>query len=223
MIRTEHEGDVTIIHMESGENRFHPVLLDELNAALDAVEGADGPGAVVLVGQGKFFSNGLDLDYMGSSGQEEAEKVLGRVHALFARVLGFPTATVAALNGHVFAAGAMLAMACDQRVMRDDRGYFCLPEVDISIPFTPGMQALLTSRLPQPARHEAMVTGKRYTAADALQAGIVDATAAEADVLPAAVARAAALAGKPRFAMGTIKANLYAEAIAALAAEPNAS
>jgi enoyl-CoA hydratase/carnithine racemase len=218
MIRTETHGDVTIIHMESGENRFHPALLDELNAALDAVEGSDGPAAVVLVGQGKFFSNGLDLDYMGSAGQEEAERVLGRVHALFARVLAFPTATVAALNGHVFAAGAMLAMACDERVMRTDRGYFCLPEVDISIPFTAGMQALLVSRLPQPVRHEAMVTGRRYTAADALAAGIVDATAAETEVLGMAVERAAALAGKPRFAMGTIKSNLYADVIATLTA-----
>jgi Delta3-Delta2-enoyl-CoA isomerase len=218
MIRTETDGDVTIIHMESGENRFHPALLDELNAALDAVESSDGPGAVVLVGQGKFFSNGLDLDYMGSAGEDEAQRVLGRVHALFARVLAFPTATVAALNGHVFAAGAMLAMACDQRVMRDDRGYFCLPEVDISIPFTPGMQALLTSRLPQPVRHEAMATGRRYTAADALAAGIVDATASEADVLGDAVQRAQALAGKPRWAMGTIKSNLYADAIAKLTA-----
>ena len=198
MIRTERDGDVTIVHLESGENRFHPALLDGLNEALDTVEQANGPGAVVLVGQGKFFSNGLDLDYMASAGQEEAERVLGRVHALFARVLGFPTATVAAINGHVFAAGAMLAMACDERIMRDDRGYFCLPEVDLGIPFTPGMQALLTSRMTPAVAHEAMLTGRRYTAADALDAGLVDATATEADVLGSAIVRAQTLAGKQR-------------------------
>jgi enoyl-CoA hydratase/carnithine racemase len=188
MISTERDGDVTILRMEADENRFHPTLLDGLNAALDAVESEDGPGAVVLTGQGRFFSNGLDLDYMAASGQEEAERVLGRVHALFARLLGFPVATVAAINGHVFAAGAMLALACDQRVMRDDRGYFCLPEIDLGIPFTAGMQELITSRLTPAAAREAMLTGRRYGAADALAAGIVDATAAARRRWPASSA-----------------------------------
>ncbi len=67
---------------------------------------------------------------------------VGRVHELLARVLGMGVPSVAALQGHTFAAGAMLALAHDQRVMREDRGFLCLPEVDIRIPFTPGMAAL---------------------------------------------------------------------------------
>ena len=43
--------------------------------------------------------------------------------------------------------------------MREDRGYYCLPEVDIRIPFTPGMDALLKARLTPPTAHEAMTTG----------------------------------------------------------------
>src|SRR5262249_23109761 len=156
-------------------------------AALDKVENKSGPGAVVITGQGKFFSNGLDLDYMATAGEEEAAKVLGRVHALFARVLGFPTATVAALNGHAFAAGAMLGLACDRRVLRAARGWFCFPEVDIGIPFTPGMQALMTSRMTPAVAHESMLTGRRYPADDALAAGLVDETAPADDVLATAI------------------------------------
>ena len=70
-----------------------------------------------------------------------------RVHALLARVLESGVPTVGALQGHVFAAGAMLALAHDERVMRGDRGFFCLPEVDIRIPFTPGMSAPIAARL----------------------------------------------------------------------------
>ena len=82
--------------------------------------------------------------------------------ALLARVLTLPLVTVAACQGHVFAAGAMLALAQDARVLRVDRGWFCLPEVDIAIPFTPGMAALIQSRLSPQIAHTAMTTGRRY-------------------------------------------------------------
>ncbi|HTA32823.1 MAG TPA: enoyl-CoA hydratase/isomerase family protein [Solirubrobacteraceae bacterium] len=108
------------------------------------------------------FSNGLDLDWMGAAPPGGAAEVLHGLHALLARLLVFPTATVAAINGHAFAAGAMLALACDARVMREDRGYFCVPEVDLGLPFTPGMTALLKARLSPVTAHEAMVTGRRY-------------------------------------------------------------
>ncbi len=81
-------------------------------------------------------------------------------------MLTFPRPTVAALNGHAFAGGGMLALAHDFSVMRADRGYFCLPEADIGIPFTAPMTALIASRIPQPALHEACTTGRRYQGAN---------------------------------------------------------
>jgi enoyl-CoA hydratase/carnithine racemase len=216
--RVETAGEVTILRLTAGENRFNPASLDAIEAALGELEASDGPGALVLTGEGKFFSNGLDLEWMGAAPPGGAEDVLRRVHALFARVLAFPTVTVAAINGHAFAAGAMLALACDARVMREDRGYFCLPEVDIGIPFTPGMTALMRARLSPASAHEAMLSGRRYGAADALAAGIVDAVAPAERVLEDAVQRAAALAAKPRATVAAIKRGLYADALAALEA-----
>src|SRR5262245_16662908 len=198
--------------MQDEENRFHPQMLAELNGDLDEVEGRDGPAAFVITGDGKFFSNGLDLDHM-SSVPDEAAGIVSDVQMLLARVLGFPTATVAALNGHVFAAGAMLALACDQRVMRADRGYFCLPEVDLGIPFTPGMNALITSNLSTATAREAMLTGRRYGGGEALEAGIVDAAVPEDEVVSAATVRAAEAADKPRHAVAAIKARLYEDAL----------
>lgn len=218
MLEVTKAGDVTVVQMRHGENRFHPDMLDALNGALDAVEGSEGAAAVVLTGEGKFFSNGLDLDYMGGAGEEEALRTLDRVHDLLARVLAFPAPVVAALNGHAFAAGAMLATACDVRVMREDRGYYCLPEADIGLAFTPGMSALLQTKLDRAVAHEAMVTARRYGAADALVARIVDEVAAEGDVVRVATERAAALAGKPRHALPAIKRGLHGEAVAALEA-----
>jgi enoyl-CoA hydratase/carnithine racemase len=217
--RVERAGDVTILRLTAGENRFNPAALGAIEAALDELERSEGAGALVITGDGRFFSNGLDLDWMGSAPPGGAEEVLRRVHALLARLLVFPTATVAAINGHAFAAGAMLALACDVRVMREDRGYICLPEVDIGFAFTPGMTALLKARLSVTAAHEAMVTGRRYGAPEALAAGIVELSAPADAVLDAAIERAAALAGKPRVSVAAIKRGLYADAVYALASE----
>lgn len=219
-IEREQRGPVRVVRMTNGENRFHPRLLDALEAVLGQVETDEGPGALVLTGSGKFFSNGLDLDYMAAN-PDEAERTLARVHALFARVLGLEVPPIAAINGHAFAAGAMLAVCFDQAVMRLDRGWFCFPEADLGLPFTPGMNALIGARLSPPVAHEAMVLARRYTGPEALAAGIVADVVPEDDLLDQAVARAAALAGKPRQAVAAIKRTLYAGALGLLAGDVN--
>ena len=212
----EHVGEVSILRLSAAEGRFNPTTLGAIEVALDALEGSDPPGALVITGEGKIFSNGLDLEWMGAAPPGGAAAVLNGTHALLARLLVFPTATVAAINGHAFAAGAMLALACDARVMREDRGYFCLPEVDLGLPFTAGMTALLKARLSPASAHEAMLSGRRYGAPEALAAGIIEAAAPSEQVLESAVARAAALADKPRATVAAIKRGVYADAVAAL-------
>ncbi len=140
------------------------------------------------------------------------------MHELLARVLEIGVPTVAALQGHTFAGGAMFALAHDQRVMRADRGYFCLPEVNINIPFTVGMSALIAARLPQPALHEAMSTGRRYGGVNAAAAGIVDEAVPEDQVRARAIERAAAQAAKGSDVLRTIKQRLYSDALSALRA-----
>ncbi|MFV9632667.1 MULTISPECIES: enoyl-CoA hydratase-related protein [Mycobacterium] len=215
MAELERHGAVYVLTLGEDENRFHPDRLTAMNSALDEVEAADGPRAVVTTGSGKFYSNGLDLDFMAAN-PDAAEANLADVHALLVRVLAFPAPIIAAVQGHAFAAGAMLALAHDQIVMRADRGFFCLPEVDLGIPFTAGMNALIRSRLPIATAHDAMTTARRYGGEDARAAGIAAATAGEGEVLDTAVTRAGALAAKAGTVFGAIKARLYAEVIAEL-------
>ncbi|MGH3241316.1 MAG: enoyl-CoA hydratase-related protein [Spirillospora sp.] len=219
MIDLQREADVYVLRFDAGENRFGPGFLGAAEDALDTVEKNEGPGALVTIGTGKFYSNGLDLDWLGAN-PDGLEDYLRRVHALYARILSLPMPTVAALNGHAFAGGAMLALAHDFAVMRDDRGYFCLPEVDLGMSFTPGMDALIRARLPKATAHEAMLTGRRYPAQDAVAAGIVRSTAAEDEVLPAAVALAASLAGKDGRVVAKIRTDMYRPVLDALNGPP---
>ncbi len=209
------EGDVFLLDIGDGENRFNDRFIEAVEGHLDEVQAAAAPRALVTTATGKFWSNGLDLEWMAAN-QELIAGFVPKVQGMLARFLGLDVPTVAALQGHTFAAGAMLALAHDQRVMRADRGFFCLPEVDIGIPFSPGMNDLIAARLSPRVAHEAMTTGRRYGGGDATAAEIVEEAVEEARVVPAAVERAAALAGKGAATLGVIKQRLYAPVIAAL-------
>jgi enoyl-CoA hydratase/carnithine racemase len=207
------DDDVYVLDLGDGENRFHPDWLAAVNGALDEVEQA--PAPLVTTASSKIYSNGLDLEWLGQHG-DQLQTYVAQVQGLLARMLAFPTPTVAAIPGHAFAAGAMFALAHDFRVMRADRGYFCLPEVDINIPFTPGMAALIQGKLTPAAAHEAMTTGRRYGGTDAQTAGIVDETVPEAEVLSKALARARSLTGKNPQTLAAIKTQMYTGPLAAL-------
>jgi enoyl-CoA hydratase/carnithine racemase len=209
------EGDVFLLDLGDGENRFNEAFVDAVEGHLNEVRAADAPRALVTKATGKIWSNGLDLEWMASR-PEQIQSFAHRVHLLLARVLELDVPSVAALQGHTFAAGAMLALAHDQRVMRADRGYFCLPEADINIPFTPGMSALIAARLPPQVAHEAMTTARRYGGEEAAAAHIVEDAVGVDEVLDRAIARAAALASKDPVTLGVIKRRLYASTLAAL-------
>ncbi|MFI8088465.1 enoyl-CoA hydratase-related protein [Streptomyces sp. NPDC086080] len=209
-----HEN-VFVLDLGDGENRFHPDWITAVGAALDEVEKAEGPRALVTAATGKFYSNGLDLEWLLANADAYHDYVVS-VHELFARLLSLPLVTVAALQGHTFAAGAMFSLAQDFRVMRADRGYWCLPEADINIPFTPGMASLIQSRLAPQTAHEAMTTARRYGGTDAADAGIVDRAVPEEAVRSTAIEIARAQVGKAGDTLGTIKARMYAPTLTTL-------
>lgn len=211
---TQHDT-IFVLDLGDDENRFSPDWLATVNSHLDTVTAGSAPAALVTVGDGKFYSNGLDLEWLGSH-TDEAVKYVATVHELLARMLALPVPTVAAVNGHAFGAGAMFAMAHDFRVMRADRGFFCFPEADINIPFTPGMAALLQGKLTPAVAVASMTTARRFGGLQACDLGLVDSTADEATLLDAAIDVVRPLAGKDRGTLGAIKATMFAPALAAL-------
>jgi enoyl-CoA hydratase/carnithine racemase len=216
MPNMERDGDVFILNLGDDENRFNPDWMSAVSDLVDEAAAAPSPRALVTTASGKFWSNGLDLEWLGQN-QDQIEPFVNQVHELFAKMLAAPMPTVAAIQGHCFAAGAMLALAHDWRLMRADRGFFCLPEADINIPFTPGMGALIQCKLSPATQTDAMLTGRRFGGEDALAAGIVSAAAAEDSVLADAVALATAQASKDGTTLGTIKSRMYASPLATLA------
>lgn len=204
---------------DAPDNAFSPDFLDSLDAAFDEVEASEGPAALVTTGAGKFYSNGLDLSVVASDPASDPAGLpayVSRAQRVFARVLRLELPTVAAVNGHAFGAGAMLALSHDHRVMRADRGFWNLPEAQLGMPFPPGMNALITTRLPHTVASTAMLTSKRYAADEAIAAGIAH-EAAEADaVLDRAITVAAEMAPLRSANYAGIRAGLVAGALSHL-------
>lgn len=210
-VELKRDGDVFVLHMRSGENRFNPGFLAAMNAALDEVEASSGAAALVTTGEGKFYSNGLDLDWLSQQEHSASMVFIGELLQLFARIVFLPMASCAALNGHAFAGGGMLALAHDWRVMRSDRGFFCLPELDLGMPLVLGMRTLIRERLSARAFRDTVLTGARVGADDAVAMGIADFAVPEAEVLALAVEKMRPLAAKSRHAYRVLKRGMYAE------------
>ena len=84
-------------------------------------------------------------------------------------------------------------------------------EAELSLPLSPSMMAVLLARLPQPTVLEAINTAHRYSATEALAAGIVNEIAPDEDVLTRAIAKAAEVATKDRRVIANHKRQVFGE------------
>lgn len=211
LMSVRREGTVAVITMENGENRHNPDFVREFLAAMDAVEADDGASAVVIASNDpKNWSQGIDLQWIlgcvpDPSKHDEIRGFMHGLNAMFTRVLTFPMPVIAAMGGHTFGDGAILACCCDFRFMRADRGFFCFPEIDINIPFLPGMLAVVKRAVPEPAFSRWVLEGRRVGGAEMVAGGVaVKAVEGAEAVLAEAVAYGATFS-KGRNVTGTIK------------------
>lgn len=202
---------VAVLELGGGENRVTREMIKELAVALDEVVALAEPHALLTIGQGKFFSNGLESPSPADMPEDRAE-LRHEWEILLAKILTLPVPTVAAVNGHAFGAGALLALAHDHRFMRADRGFFCLPEIDLGHPFSPGITALLTSKLTARAATTLILTARRLTGPEAERLDVVDELATPDELRDKAFRLAAELAGKDRTALAAAKKTMYAHA-----------
>ena len=160
---------VATITLNDGENRFNPDFLNAYLGVLDEIEDAtDATTLVVTSSHEKIFSNGIDLEWLVPVIQKNditlAKEYFYLLNRMFKRIVTYPLVTVAAISGHAFAGGAIMCCAFDFRFMRSDRGFFCFPEVDLGIPFLPGMNELLKKAMPMYMVEYLEYTGIRLTA-----------------------------------------------------------
>ncbi|GAB4339606.1 MAG: enoyl-CoA hydratase-related protein [Candidatus Abyssubacteria bacterium] len=174
----EMDEHVAIVSMNSGENRFNFAFFEGFSEILDRIENdTDASVLVVKSAHEKIWSNGIDLDWLGPAvaegGPQLRDKFLVEMYGFLKRLLTYPMITIAAITGHAFAGGAFLSFTHDFRFMRSDRGWLCLPEVDIGIPLGPVFTAISKRALPMYKFEEMQYTGKRLTAQECEEHNII--------------------------------------------------
>jgi len=209
------DENIALLTMRNGENRFNMGFCNELLKALDDIEKKTAVNALVVrSADEKIWCNGMDLDWLlPAIGRKdpEVEKFFETQDRVYRRFTFYPMITVAALTGHAFAGGAILACSFDFRYMRTDRGFLCFPEVDLAIPFLPYMDALIKRTFPTQKVFEAQLTGKRYTATELEKIHIVRKACPSADeTVKEAVAFAKSL-NKGRGIVGDMKKIMNAQ------------
>lgn len=169
VVKWEKEGTVAVITMINAENRMNLMFVEEMNQVFDEITEDKSVKAVVITSNDeKYFSLGVHVDWiierLKENDTSSVRNFLFGMSDVFKRCLLMPVPVIAAINGHAFGNGAIMPCACDYRFMRSDRGFFCLPEVDINIPFLPAMLIWLQRVIPHSLFQSMAFTGRKVTA-----------------------------------------------------------
>jgi enoyl-CoA hydratase/carnithine racemase len=213
MVNLDKQGNIYTLTFEGdGGNALDLELVQAIHSALDTVEeDSKGPCALILTATGKSFSSGLSLLKITSYNSDQVLSFSNDMQRLYGRLVNFPVPTIAAINGHAFAAGAFLALSCDYRVMRRDKGWFCISEIDVGVSVVPEIMAVAQLKLSKNVLRDAVLTGKRFSGEDCLQLAICDATCEESELLDTAKEIIAPVALKKRQIFKNFKTTLYGD------------
>jgi enoyl-CoA hydratase/carnithine racemase len=205
------EGAVYVLTLTNGANAntLTEDAVGEYHDILDELEASTENSALILTSSDpKFWCNGINLDWLLKQPHDYFPKFIQLLDELFLRFALLPMPTVGCLTGHVYAGGAILATTLDFRLMREDRGFFCFPEVDIKILFSPFMYEILRLLPDHYALNELVLTGKRVGGKEALTMKIVSAVYPEETLYDKAMELAMSLAKKDRRTYAHIKRGL---------------
>jgi len=159
----------------ANDNTFTTAVMNEYLAAFDTVERYQGNSALVITCEDeKTFSTGINLAWLSEQSAQEQGNFMQAFHRMLCRFALLNIPTIACINGNAYAGGAILAAAADFRLMREDRGRFCFPEVNIPLPFTPVTRSIVSLLPNKQALKNMLLTGIAYTGLEAKALDIVD-------------------------------------------------
>ncbi len=223
-IEWEKNESIAIIKMCNGANKQNLLFVAQMNHCFDEILADKDIFSIVLTSTDEQnFSQGIDIQWLEQKMKDKdfysVKSFLFGMNKIFKRILLMPVPVIAAINGHAFGNGAMLACSCDFRFMKKDKGFFCFPEVDISIPFLPGMIKIVRKSIPEYKFNEMILSGKRLSGRELEDSHvIVKASADKEELLEDAVVFAGTFM-KKRGIFGELKKRMHKDIIRVMETE----
>ncbi len=203
----ERLDEILVIRMTRGKaNALNIALVEELNSAVDRAAGDATVRGIVLVSDCEgFFCGGFDVSEVFSYDRNSMTLFSARFIDLYEGLYLLPKPVVAAISGHAYGAGAMLAAACDLRIMSRDGADFALNEINFGVMLPPGFIRILVGAVgPGPAR-EMILLGGPVRPERALEIGLVSELVDSATIQRRAIEICSSLAKKPEAAFAANK------------------
>lgn len=221
LITLEKKEGIAFVTMCNEGNPHNLQFAKEMDAILDRVAVDPEVNSMILTSSdSKSFSVGIDVDWIGKKFQEQSfddiKEFMFTMNSVFKKLILLPVPSIAAINGHAFGNGAIISCACDFRFMRSDRGFFCFPEVNLGIPFLPGMLAFVKKAIPRYKFNEMYLSGRRVAAPELFEHHVIEKASADIAELENDAVDFAKTFTKKKGIFGKMKERLYKDVIAVI-------
>ncbi|KAM7494925.1 hypothetical protein LguiB_029534 [Lonicera macranthoides] len=177
MCTLEKRGSIYILTLTGNdEHRLNPTLLDSLKSALHRIRSeTPTPSALITTAQGKYFTNGYDIAWAAQSPKDRPQVMSSKLRSLITDLISLPMPTIAAVSGHSSGSGFIFALSHDYVLMRRDRGFLYMSELDIRMKIPVWFMALLKCKVGSPAAcRDIVLRAAKLTADVAVARGIID-------------------------------------------------
>jgi enoyl-CoA hydratase/carnithine racemase len=204
---TENHGAIRVLYLSRPKaNALNHAMVDQISSAVRAAGADHAVRALVLASdQQRFFSAGFDVAEVFAYDRNALSAHLLAYGNLLARLHTFPKPTVAALTGHAYAGGAILALTTDFRVMAQGAFNFALIEINLGISLPPAVYSMLAAVVGPRHARRMVLTGEEVPPERALEIGLIDEMADPEHTLAQALQIAQLLADKSPQAYAAIK------------------
>jgi enoyl-CoA hydratase len=194
-VKITHTPPVALVTLSRGKvNALNDAVIEELSRGFEEIQADSNVRAVILTGEGRFFSFGFDIPGFLPYSKEEFTRYLEKFTGLYTSLYLHPKPVVAALNGHAIAGGCMLASACDRRVMASGHAKISLNEVTFGASVFAGSVEMLRACVGSRNAERMLYSGAMYTAEEAAELGLVDRVTSPEHLMEAAMEEARGLA-----------------------------
>ncbi len=159
-IETSQKDSIVTLTLSRGKvNALNEEVLDEFRRVLEDIEQDDKIDAVILTGEGSFFSFGFDIPAFYDHSPEDFRVFIEKFTSFYTYLYLYPKPVIAAINGHAVAGGCMICNSCDFRILAQGKAKMALNELTFGATVFAGSVAILTAMTGQENAERILITG----------------------------------------------------------------